>query len=422
MTETARQNDPREPHAPHPATAPHAAPTPAAPHAAAPHAAPVTAPGAAAPQPAPDAAAPRPAPAPRNARLEALRLVAILSIAVFHTFQPWFAAATDGRVDLGVPVLAALGLVSLLGAFGNHVFFMLSGYFLLPSAARRSREPGYWRAQLRSTAARSAKLLACVAVWAVAALLVSTLVVPVPGVSPHEAGWLVGGLEFVWVYLALVWLAPLLGWLWERLPHPRAWVCGLVCLALLANAYVAFVSPGSEVRGLLEWRKLLSAATYLVSFLLGAAIASWRRGSTSSGARALLAAVAACAVAEAACAETGATSLMVALSFKSTSALSLALAVACLVRASAPGRRPSPRACGAILWLTPSILGFYVAQSVFSPLWRPWFEGLCASALAAGGPWALLACGLLLSAALLAVTLVADRVARVAPLRRLGLA
>ncbi len=114
--------------------------------------------------------------------------------------------------------------------------------------------------------------------------------------------------------------------------------------------------------------------------------------------------------------------VLAALSFKSTSALSLALAVACLVRASAPGRRPSPRACGAILWLTPSILGFYVAQSVFSPLWRPWFEGLCASALAAGGPWALLARGLLLSAALLAVTLVVDRVARVAPLRRLRLA
>lgn len=114
--------------------------------------------------------------------------------------------------------------------------------------------------------------------------------------------------------------------------------------------------------------------------------------------------------------------VLAALSFKSTSALSLALAVACLVRASAPGRRPSPRACGAILWLTPSILGFYVAQSVFSPLWRPWFEGLCASALAAGGPWALLACGLLLSAALLAVTLVVDRVARAAPLRRLRLA
>lgn len=207
MTETARENDPRSPRAPHaapeaashPATAadPHPTPTP--------HGAPAT------------AASASPAPAPRNARLEALRLVAILSIAVFHTFQPWFAAATDGRVDLGVPVLAAL-------------------------------------------------------------------------------------------------------------------------------------------------------------------------------------------------------------SFKSTSALSLALAVACLVRASAPGRRPSPRACGAILWLTPSILGFYVTQSVFSPLWRPWFEGLCASALAAGAPWALLACGLLLSAALLAVTLVVDRVARVAPLRRLRLA
>ena len=36
----------------------------------------------------------------RNPRIEALRLVAIVAIAVFHTFQPWFAAAAVPPIRL----------------------------------------------------------------------------------------------------------------------------------------------------------------------------------------------------------------------------------------------------------------------------------------------------------------------------------
>ena len=79
---------------------------------------------------------------PRNPRIEALRLVAIVAIAVFHTFQPWFAAAADASSELALSFpwlgntgcLAVLGWLNLLGAYGNHVFYLISGYFLLPSA------------------------------------------------------------------------------------------------------------------------------------------------------------------------------------------------------------------------------------------------------------------------------------------------
>ena len=78
--------------------------------------------------------------APRNARIEALRLVAILAIAVFHTFQPWFAAATADSWDVWVTspaMLAALGCISLLGAYEQPRLFPHIGP--LPHTARRGR-------------------------------------------------------------------------------------------------------------------------------------------------------------------------------------------------------------------------------------------------------------------------------------------
>ena len=71
---------------------------------------------------------------PRNPRIEALRLVAIVAIAVFHTFQPWFAAAADASSELALSFpwlgntgcLAVLGWLNLLGVvaagFGLGLF------------------------------------------------------------------------------------------------------------------------------------------------------------------------------------------------------------------------------------------------------------------------------------------------------------
>ena len=114
----------------------------------------------------------------RNPRVEALRLVAIVGIAIFHTFQPWFEAATDGSWAASPLTLVAVGLISLLGAYGNHVFFLISGFFLVPRAAARSGEPGYWREQARAAARRSVAILLTVALYVLGPLQ-ST-----PGSSP----------------------------------------------------------------------------------------------------------------------------------------------------------------------------------------------------------------------------------------------
>ena len=100
----------------------------------------------------------------RNARVEALRLAAIVGISLFHTMMPWTAqalcdpAAGCSRIGdlLGSEpaVLAVLGVIALMGAWGNHVFFMISGFYLIPSLARRSTQAGYWLDALRSTVRR----------------------------------------------------------------------------------------------------------------------------------------------------------------------------------------------------------------------------------------------------------------------------
>lgn len=355
---------------------------------------------------------------PRNPRIEALRLVAILGIAVFHTFQPWFDAMVDGTWDASPALRATLGLVSLLGAYGNHVFFLISGYFLVPRAVRSAREREPWRAQARAIARRALPILATVTVYAAIALGVSAWVVPMPGVSVHEAGWLVGGLEFVWVYLATVVVTPLIGLVWARTRRPCAVVCALVVAVLLVNAYIAFVSPGSDERGLLEWRKLMSAVSYLTSFLVGGALADAPALRDRAGRLLVPLALVAAAV-EGAAALADATGLIRALSFKSTSALSFALAAASLARAArAPQRDWPARASGACRALARSILGFYVAQSMFSPLWRPAVTDLCASALACGEA-ALLAAGIAGSVVLLALLLALDQLVRL-PLLRLA--
>lgn len=207
---------------------------------------------------------------PRNPRIEALRLVAIVAIAVFHTFQPWFAAAADASSELALSFpwlgntgcLAVLGWLNLLGAYGNHVFYLISGYFLLPSAI--SGRP------LR-TGRKVMVILVSVLFYATLSLLLGRIVT-MESVSLHQTGWLLGGLEFIWVYLALVLLTPLMAQVARKLPQWRRAVLVLAGVVFGLNAYIAFVSPGEVDRGLLEWRKLMSAASYLVAYLTGAAL------------------------------------------------------------------------------------------------------------------------------------------------------
>lgn len=378
----------------------------------------------------------------RNARIEALRLVAIAGIAVFHTFQPWFAAATDGAWAAGTATLGTLGCVNLLGAFGNNVFFLISGLFLVPAAARASSREGFWRDQARRTLRRAAVIGVTVALYGTCALAVSSWVLPLPGVSLHETGWLLGGLEFIWVYLVVVTASPVIGWVWARLRRPRAVAWALVAVTFAVNAYIAFFSPGDEVRGLLEWRKLMSALTYLVAFLAGGALADARPAHPERA----LGAVALAAVAlEGGSALAGNLWLIEALSFKSTSLLSFALAALCVLvaRGGAAGGAGGANAIGGadaagatdagniapseghaarlVRALTPSILGFYVMQSLFHAVWRPVADAAC-SAGAELGDAGIVLLGTAASLAILAVSLLLDRLVRVPLLRALGLA
>ncbi len=78
--------------------------------------------------------------AARNIPIEALRLIAVAGIAVFHTFQWTFQATCVGAVEYAplamFPYSGVLGFINLLGCWANEVFFMISGYFLIASAAR----------------------------------------------------------------------------------------------------------------------------------------------------------------------------------------------------------------------------------------------------------------------------------------------
>ena len=360
----------------------------------------------------------RPAPR-RNPRIEALRLVAIAGIAVFHTLLPWFDMALLGWWEPSAPVALALGVTSLLDAFGNHVFFLVSGFFLLPRAVEASGSPRYWAEQARSTGRRALAIIASVALYAALALVVSAWVAPVPGVSLAETDWLVGGLEFIWVYLAFVALCPVIGWVWRRTPRAGALVLALVACVFAVNAYIAFVSPGEEVRDLLEWRKLMSAVTYLASFLTGGLLAEAR---LDRAPRALACAVAATLVAEGLAALAGDLATMDALSFQSTSLLSFVLAVCAVALAARP--RPSADsgpAARLACAVAPSILGFYITQSIFSPLWQPVATQACQWALDRS-EWLLLAVGALLSLVLLAGVLLIDRIVRIPLLKAARLA
>lgn len=359
-------------------------------------------------------------PAPRrNPRIEALRLVAIAGIAVFHTLPQWLDTAQLGWWVPYPAVTLVLGLVSLLGAFGNHVFFLVSGLFLLPRAAEASGEPGYWRAQARSTGRRSLTIVLSVALYAALALVVGTWVVPIPGVSLSEAEWLVGGLEFIWVYLAVTAACPLIGWVWRRLRHAGAVTLALVAAVFAVNAYIAFVSPGEQVRDLLEWRKLMSAVTYLASFLTGGLLA---RAQLDRAALSLACAVSAAVVAEGFAALTGDLALVDALCFKSTSLLSFVLAVSAVAFVARPlpeakTRRLTGLACAA----SPSILGFYIMQSIFSPLWQPLATQVCQQAIDQSQV-AFLVVGTAWSLGLLAVALLIDRIVRIPLLKAARLA
>lgn len=330
--------------------------------------------------------------AARNLSIETLRLVAVAGIAVFHTFQWTFQAVCVGAVEYAplamFPYSGVLGFINLLGCWANEVFFMISGYFLIASAARAWSGGATWKSQMQRTAQRLGKVVMPTAFYCLVALVWSTVVSPIPDVTLNTHYWYTLGLEFIWVYAATVFMAPWFGLAKSRLPQKtyQMTVIAVGILAFVVNGYLAAMSATSA--GEFSWlQKFMSATTYVVAFLIGGllrdvtdAMDSDRAGAL--GMRSLVTVLALATILEGALSFTGNLTAMAVLSYKSTSLISFALAAASLLFA-ATRRRASgnPRTAGVIVTLSTATLGFYVMQSLTSSLWRPVFNTLLANIL-----------------------------------------
>lgn len=330
--------------------------------------------------------------AARNIPIEALRLIAIAGIAVFHTFQWTFQAICVGLPEYApltvLPYSGILGFINLLGCWANEVFFMISGYFLITSAARAWSDGATWTSQLQRTTQRLGKVFLPTAFYCVAALAWSTVVSQIPDVSLHTHYWYTLGLEFIWVYAATVFMAPWFGLAKRRLSQKSytTTVIAVGILAFVVNGYLAAMSTINA--GEFSWlQKLMSAATYVVAFLIGGLLRdvtdvmdSDRAGAL--GMRSLVTVLALATILEGGLSFTGNLTAMAILSYKSTSLISFALAAASLLFAATRDNKSSnPRAANVIVTLSTATLGFYVMQSLTSSLWRPVFNTLLANIL-----------------------------------------
>lgn len=330
--------------------------------------------------------------AARNISIEALRLVAVAGIAVFHTFQWAFQAACAGMSEYALlaafPYSGVLGFINLLGCWANEVFFMISGYFLIASAARAWNDGATWTSQMQRTTQRLGKVILPTAFYCLVALAWSTVVSPIPDVTLNTHYWYTLGLEFIWVYAATVFMATWFGLAKSRLPQKSytATVIAVGILVFVVNGYLAAMSATSA--GEFSWlQKFMSAATYVIAFLIGGllrdvtdAMDSDRAGAL--GMRSLVTVLVLTIILEGALSFTGNLTAMAVLSYKSTSLISFVLAAASLLfaatRRSASG---NPRTAGVIVTLSTATLGFYVMQSLTSSLWRPVFNTLLANIL-----------------------------------------
>lgn len=323
--------------------------------------------------------------AARNISIEALRLIAVAGIAIFHTFQWTFQVTCVGAAEYAplaaFPYSGLLGFINLLGCWANEVFFLISGYFLIASAARAWSDGATWKSQLQRTRQRLGKVIMPAAFYCLAALAWSTAVSPIPDVSLHAHYWYTLGLEFIWVYAVTVCMAPLFGLAKNRL-NKKSYTAAIVAvgfLVFIVNGYLAAQSSanGSEFPWL---QKIMSAVTYVVAFLMGGLLRNYTESTAQLKARTIakrsLVAVLIIVIGlEAILSATGNLSAMAMLSYKSTSIASFALAVTSLFFATTRDNKSDhPRTANVIVTLSAATLGFYVMQSLTSSLWRPIFN------------------------------------------------
>ena len=330
--------------------------------------------------------------AARNIPIEVLRLVAVVGIAVFHTFQWTFQATCVDAVEYAplamFPYSGVLGFINLLGRWANEVFFMISGYFLIASAARAWDGRATWTSQIQRTTQRLGKVILPTAFYCLVALAWSTVVSPIPDVTLNTHYWYTLGLEFIWVYAATVFMAPWFGLARSRLPRKSytATVIAVGILVFVVNGYLAAMSATSA--GEFSWlQKLMSANTYVVAFLIGGLLRDVTDTMDSDrvgalGMRSLVTVLVLTIILEGALSFSDNLTAMAVLSYKSTSLISFALAAASLLfAATRHSTSGNPRTASIIVTLSTATLGFYVMQSLTSSLWRPVFNTLLANIL-----------------------------------------
>lgn len=365
--------------------------------------------------------------------VELLRVLALLGIATFHTFQPWFEMLVDGSLPEVYPalggmwppaLLATMGFIDQLGAWGNHVFIMISGCFLLPRAQETLLEDGGSSRLWRQTWRRAAGVAFTVVFYSAITLVVERRFPDVTWVGIQNLDWFAQGLQFVWVYLLLVLACPVIASVLSRCRHQEVLLAALVLVVFGINAYIAFVSPGGQVRGLLEWRKLMSGVTYALSFVVGGWLGQRAGEARRQRGRAvclLAAAILATIVAEAYAAARSDFALLDALSFKSTSVFAFLMAAASLDLVLAMPQGPAggrPRLRGVVAFLTSGMLGFYVMQALFSRGWHQVSNTLLEGALTLG-PTAFLGAGIAFSTMFFLMLVLVDALVRQPLARRL---
>ncbi len=322
--------------------------------------------------------------ASRNTSIEALRIVAVVGIAIFHTFQWTFQAVCTGAPEYATlaafPFSGALGCINLLGCWANEVFFMISGYFLIPSAVRALQNGSSAQSLTLKSLGRLKKIVLPTLFYCAACLFVSMFVYPLPEISLHEIGWLTLGIEFIWVYAASVLLVPVIALIRQRTGSKRApfVVALLVFTTFGINCYIA--ATANEAAGIVSWRKLMSAVTYLVAFIAAGEMRFVLEcHGNASGAQkskiVLIGLVAATIALELLLSANCQYDTLWKLSYKSTSVISFALAVTSVAAAALhQPRHEVPTVNKTIVTLAAGTLAFYAVQSFTCNVWRPIFD------------------------------------------------
>lgn len=278
------------------------------------------------------------------------------------------------------PYSGALGRINLLGCWANEVFFMISGYFLIPSAVRALKNGSSVRDLASKSLSRLKKIVFPTLFYCAVCLFVSMYIYPLPEISLHEIGWLTLGIEFIWVYAASVLFVPIIVLARRQIGSKRApfVVVFLVLATFGINCYIA--ATANEATGIVLWRKLMSAVTYLVAFIAAGemrfALEHCNKTSAAQKSKiALIGLTAATIALELLLSANSQYAALWMLSYKSTSVISFVLAAASVAAAALhQPRRKASAADKAITSLAAGTLGFYAVQSFTCNVWRPIFD------------------------------------------------